>query len=52
MHFAHVIQRRKGRAWAALIALAIVGIVIAAVVLWPDKSIKHFEIDDLYELLD
>ena len=30
MHFAHVIQSRKGRAWAVLIALAIMGILIAA----------------------
>jgi hypothetical protein len=30
MHFAPVIQSRKGWAWAVLIALAIVGILIAA----------------------
>jgi hypothetical protein len=29
MHFAHVIQSRKGRACAVLIALAIIGILIA-----------------------
>jgi len=33
MHFARVIQSRKGRAWAVLIALAIKGILIAAFVL-------------------
>ena len=33
MHFAYVIQSRKGRAWAVLIALAIMGILIAAVFL-------------------
>jgi nitrogen fixation-related uncharacterized protein len=52
MYFAHVIQSRKGRAWTALITLAIVGIVIAAVVLWSSKSPKQFELDDLYGLLD
>jgi len=52
MYFAHVIQSRKGRAWVVLIALAIVGIVIAAVVLWSTRSAKQFEIDDLYGLLD
>jgi len=52
MYFAHVIQSRKGRAWLVLIALAIGGIVIAAVVLWSTRSSKQFEIDDLYGLLD
>jgi hypothetical protein len=52
MYFAHVIHSRKGRAWAALIALVIVGIVIAAVVLWSSRSPKQFEIDDLYGLPD
>jgi hypothetical protein len=52
MHFAQVIQSRKGRAWAALIALAIVAILIAAVVLWSGRSPKPFEMDDLYGLLD
>jgi len=52
MYFAHVIQSRKGRAWLVLIALAIGGIVIAAVVLWSTRSPKQFEIDDLYGLLD
>ena len=47
-----VIQSRKERAWVVLIALAIVGIVIAAVVLWSTRSAKQFEIDDLYGLLD
>jgi hypothetical protein len=48
MYFAHVIQSRKGRAWVVLIALAIVGIVIAAVVLWSSRSPKNFEIYVLY----
>ena len=52
MYLAHVIQSRKGRAWLVLIALAIGGIVIAAVVLWSTRSPKQFEIDDLYGLLD
>jgi hypothetical protein len=52
MHFAHVIQSRKGRGWAALIALAIVGIVIAAFVLLSGRSPRPFEMDDLYGLLD
>jgi hypothetical protein len=52
MYFAPVIQSRKGRAWVVLIALAIVGIVIAAVILWFSRSPKPFEIDDLYGLLD
>jgi hypothetical protein len=52
MSFAHVIQSRKGRAWVVLIALAIVGIAIAAVVLWSSRSPKPFAIDDLYGLLD
>jgi hypothetical protein len=52
MQFAHVILSRKGRAWAALIALVIVGILIAAVVLWSGRSPKQFEMDDLYGLLD
>jgi hypothetical protein len=52
MHFAQVIQSRKRRALAALIALAIVSFLIAAIVLWSGRSPKQFEIDDLYGLLD
>jgi hypothetical protein len=52
MHFASVIQSRKGRAWAVLIALAIMGILIAALVLLSGRSPKPFEMDDLYGLLD
>ena len=52
MYFAHVIQSRKGRAWAVLIALAIMGILIAAVFLQSRRSPKPFEMDDLYGLLD
>jgi hypothetical protein len=52
MHFAHGIQSRKVRAWAILIALAILVILIAAVFLQSRKSPKPFEMDDLYGLLD
>ena len=52
MHFAHVIQGRKGRAWAVLIALAIVGILIAAFVLLSGRSQGPFDMDELYGLLD
>lgn len=52
MHFAHVIQSRKGRAWAVLIALATVGILIAAIVLLSGRSPKPFQVDDLYGILD
>jgi hypothetical protein len=52
MHFAHVIQSRKRRAWAVLIALAIVGILIAAVVLLSGRSPKRFQVNDLYGVLD
>ena len=51
-HFAHVIQSRRIRAWAVLIVLAIVGILIAAFVLVSCKSPRPFEIDDLYGWLD
>ena len=52
MHFAHVIQSRKGRAWVVLIALAILVILIAAVFLLSGRSPKPFEMDELYGLLD
>ena len=52
MCFAHVIQSRKVRAWAILIALAILVISIAAVSLQSRRSPKPFEMDDLYGLLD
>jgi hypothetical protein len=52
MHFAHVIQSRKVRAWAILIALAILVILIAAAFLQSRRSPKPFEMDDLYGLLD
>ncbi len=53
MRFAHVIQSRKGgRALAVLIALAIIGILIAAVVLLSGRSPTRFQVDDLYGLLD
>ena len=52
MHFAHVILSRKVRAWAILIALAILVILIAAVFLQSRRSPKPFEMDDLYGWLD
>jgi len=52
MHFAHLIQSRKGRALVVLIVLAIVGILIALAVLWSGTSLKQFEVDDMYGLLD
>jgi uncharacterized integral membrane protein len=52
MYLAHVIQSRKGRAWVVLIALAIIGILIAAFVLLSGRSPRPFEMNDLYSLLD
>jgi len=52
MHFAHVMQSRKGRAWTVLVALAIKGILIAAFVLLSDRSQGPFDLDELYGLLD
>jgi uncharacterized protein YneF (UPF0154 family) len=52
MHFAHVIQSRKVRAWVVLIALAILVILIAGVFLQSRRSPKPFEMDNLYGLLD
>jgi len=52
MHFAHVIQSRKVRAWGILIALAILVILIVAVFLQSRRSPRPFEMDDLYGLLD
>lgn len=52
MHFAHVILSRKGRPCAVLIALAIIGILIAAFVLLFGRSPRSFEMDDLYGWLD
>jgi uncharacterized membrane protein affecting hemolysin expression len=52
MHFAHVAQSRRVRAWVILIALAILVILIAAVFLQSRRSPKTFEVDDLYGLLD
>jgi hypothetical protein len=52
MHFAHVVQSRKVRARAILIALAILVILIAAVFLQSRRSPRPFEMDDLYGLLD
>jgi hypothetical protein len=52
MHFAHVIQSRKVRAWVVLVAVAILVILIAAVLLQSRRSPKRFEMDDFYGLLD
>jgi hypothetical protein len=52
MRFAHVIESRKARAWAVLIALAITMILIAAVFSLYARSPKPLEMDDLYGLLD
>lgn len=51
MYFAHAIQSRKGRACTVLIALAIVGILIAAFVLLSGRSQGPFDMDELYGLL-
>ena len=52
MYFANVIRGRKERAWAVLIALAIIGILITAVVLLLGRSRGPFDMDELYGLLD
>ena len=52
MHFVHLSQNRKRPAWAALVALAIVGFLIAAFVLFSGISLKHFQVDDPYGVLD
>ena len=48
MHLSYVIQSRKGRAWAVLIALAIVGMFIATLV-WLSS---RFNMEELYGILD
>jgi hypothetical protein len=52
MYLAHVIQSRKGRVWAVLVALAVVGILIATFVVLSGRSPRPFEMDDLYGVLD
>jgi hypothetical protein len=52
MHFARLIESRKGRAWAVLITLAIVGILIAAFFLLSGRSHDAFDMDELYGVLD
>jgi hypothetical protein len=52
MQFAHVIQSRKVRAWAVVIALALLVILIVGVFLQSHRSSQLFEMDDLYGLLD
>ena len=48
MHFAHLIESWKGRPWRVLIALAIVGILIAMIV-WLSS---RFNLEELYGILD
>ncbi len=48
MRFVDGIESRKARAFAVLIALAMVGILITAVVLWASR----FDWDKLYGILD
>ena len=48
MHFAHLIESRNGWAWTVLIALAIVGMVIATIV-WLSSG---FNMEELYGILD
>jgi hypothetical protein len=52
MHFVHLIQNRKRPAWAVFVALAIVGLLIAAFVLFSGISPEQFQVDDLYGVLD
>ena len=52
MHSAHVIQSRIGRAWAVLIVLAIMLILIGAYVLSFGRSPGPSDMDELYGLLD
>ncbi|MHB8218439.1 MAG: hypothetical protein ACYDDS_20390 [Candidatus Sulfotelmatobacter sp.] len=48
MDFAHLIESRKGQAWTVLIALAIVGMLIATMV-WLSS---RFNVEELYGILD
>jgi len=48
MHLTHVIQSRKGWAWAVLIALAIVGMFIATLACLSSR----FNMEELYGILD
>ena len=48
MHLSHVIQSRKGKAWAVLIALAIVGMFIATLV----SLSSSFNMEELYGILE
>ena len=52
MHFAHVIHSRIGRAWAILIVVAIMLILIGAYVLLFVRSPGPFDMDEIYGLLD
>ena len=52
MQFAHVIQSRKVRTWAVVIAWALLVILIVAGLLQYHRSSQPFEMDDLYGLLD
>ena len=48
MDFAHLIESRKGRAWTVLIALAIVGMLMATIV-WLSST---FNMEELYGILN
>jgi hypothetical protein len=48
MHFAHLIESRKGRAWTVLTALAIVG-MLSATILWLSS---RFNMEELYGIWD
>jgi hypothetical protein len=52
MHLAYVIHSRRGRVWLVLVALALLGLCIAAFILLSEKSREPFGIDELYGLLD
>jgi hypothetical protein len=52
MQIGQVVQSRKVRAWAILIALSIWVILIAAIFSQSRRSPKPLEMDDLYGLLD
>lgn len=52
MDFAHVTQSRKSRTVVVLIALMIIGILIAAFILLAGRTQGPFDMDELYGLLN
>jgi hypothetical protein len=50
MPHVYVIQSRKGRGWAIIIALVIIGILIAGFVLLSGRSRVPSDTDELYNL--